>query len=343
MKCGVVYQFSTPSFDQPAVAGTYAAQLDQIAMADGLGFDDIWLSEHHFTESNYLPSPLVMAGAVAMRTSRANVGIGIGLAPFYNPMRLAEDCAVADNLTGGRLMLGLGIGYRDEEYAGYGFRRAARSGYLEELIEVLRGAWSPSGFSYTGKHFSYDAVNCTPKPLQQALPIWVAGGSERAISRAARLGDGWFALAPDPAQFAHYRAELDAAGKDRAEPAVAALPFAWVYVSEDPDRDWTILGPHAVRELNLFAGWSVPGMNFQTVEDARHSGLVTVGTPDQIIEKLTELHRSTPLQRFVFVPNLRGAPVDIANRSLELFADTVLPAMHALDAPTGQLRPASHP
>ena len=330
MKCGLAYQFSTPSFDDRAVRSTYAEQLDQIALADDLGFDDIWVSEHHFTENNYLTSPLVMAGAVAMRTRRANVGIGLAIAPLHHPIRLAEDCAVADNLCDGRLMLALGIGYRDAEYAGFNVDRSQRASYTEEVIDVVRRAWAPGEFDYQGRHFDFRAVNCTPKPVQEQIPIWVAGGVPAAIRRAARTGDGWFALTVTADQLALYRRELDAAGKDGSNPSVAAIPFIWLYVTDDPERTWSIIGPHAVKELNLFAEWSVPGMHFETVQDARNSGLVHVCTPDEALEKLAAMHGATPLERCYFIPNLRGAPVDEANRSLELFAASVLPKLSGL-------------
>jgi alkanesulfonate monooxygenase SsuD/methylene tetrahydromethanopterin reductase-like flavin-dependent oxidoreductase (luciferase family) len=327
VKCGVLYNFTTNSHEYSAAAGVYREQLDQIAMVDGLGFDSVWMSEHHFAESCYMPSPLPMAGAVAMRTSQVEIGIGIVPMPFYNPIRLAEDCAVLDNLSGGRFFVGLGLGYRDEEYDGFGFNRRHRAAYTQEAIAVIRGCWGIEPFSHKGRFFEIDNVNCTPKPINGSVPLWLSGTAPVAVQRAARHGDGWFGIGMSPEILDTYYTALAEAGRDRANVPVAGMPLTWIYVTEDPERDRAVLEPYAVAEARLFTSWASPLHDLDSLGAIDPYTMVHIGTPDQILNEIEALQNSTPIDHLVFVPNLRGAPIEIANRSLELFAEQVLPRL----------------
>ena len=153
--------------------------------AEAAGFDVFWLSEHHGWADGYLPSPLTVAGAVAGATSRIRIGTGLAIAPLYHPVRLAEEAAVVDHLSGGRLVLGLGLGYLPAEFAALGADWTTRGRRLDETIGVLRAAWSGRPFSHRGAVFDVHEAVATPAPVQQPLPIWLGGYAGAAVDRAA--------------------------------------------------------------------------------------------------------------------------------------------------------------
>ncbi len=171
----------------------YRNDLDQARLAEEVGLDSIWYTEHHFLpETQYNPNVMGMCAAVAAVTSRIILGPSVVLGPLYHPIRLAEDAAMVDQLSNGRLVIGVGLGYRDAEYAGIGVQRKHRAPQTEELIQVMRQAWSDQPVNFHGQHFDFDNVAVSPKPYRPGgPPIWVAGSKEVTLTRAARLGDGF--------------------------------------------------------------------------------------------------------------------------------------------------------
>jgi alkanesulfonate monooxygenase SsuD/methylene tetrahydromethanopterin reductase-like flavin-dependent oxidoreductase (luciferase family) len=159
--------------------------------AERLGFDSVWLSEHHFAADGYLPSPTVVLGALAVATDRIRLGTAV-LAPLYHPLRLAEDAAVIDQLSGGRLTLGLANGWRPAEFTGFGIPISERAVRLEETVGVLRQAWSRGLVRHHGRHIDIDGVEVAPKPVRP-IPLWVGAFAERAVARAGRIADGYVA------------------------------------------------------------------------------------------------------------------------------------------------------
>ncbi|HEX2195651.1 MAG TPA: LLM class flavin-dependent oxidoreductase, partial [Actinomycetota bacterium] len=176
-----------------------AIELVQLAEAEGL--DSAWVSEHHGSEDGYLPSLLPLLAAFATVTSRIELGTGVVLAPFHDPIRLAEDFAVVDQLSGGRVVCGLGIGWREEEFRAFGIDVPTRVRRLTEIVSILRLAWSEPRFDFAGRHYSYDAVAVTPKPAR-VPPIYVGGFADSAIRRAGRIGDGYISSRAQPERVA---------------------------------------------------------------------------------------------------------------------------------------------
>jgi probable F420-dependent oxidoreductase len=159
--------------------------------AEAAGFDAFWVSEHHDFDDGYLPSPLVGLAAVAQATTTITLGTGLALAPLAHPLRLAEDAVVVDHLSGGRLLLGLGIGYVPQEFRMFGVPMAGRGQRLAEAVAVMRLAWLGERFSYHGQAFSFDDVRVRPGPVRpDGIPIWLGGYARSALERAARLADG---------------------------------------------------------------------------------------------------------------------------------------------------------
>lgn len=247
---GIHYNFRNPPQWARPWQDVYAETLEHIRLAEALGFDDVWTTEHHFIEDGYSPSVLTLCAAIAARTSRIRIGTRVLLAPLYNPVRLAEDVATVDVISGGRLILGVGLGYRREEYAGLGLAAGSRGVRLDEVIAILRQAWTPADVNFSGRFYSYAGVNVSPKPVQQPIPIWIGGGSQAAARRAARIGDGLLAQG-DLASL--YADELEQSRP--GEISRSSLGVPWALIAEDPDKTWKEIGAHVLYQRHAANHW----------------------------------------------------------------------------------------
>jgi alkanesulfonate monooxygenase SsuD/methylene tetrahydromethanopterin reductase-like flavin-dependent oxidoreductase (luciferase family) len=174
MRFGLLYDFRNPKrWEQPA-AQLYAELLDQIAYAEQLGFDSVWITEHHFIEDGYTPSVLTIAAAIAARTSRIRIGTWVLLLPLHNALRVAEDAATVDVLSNGRLDLGLGLGYRLEEFAAFGVDRRQRGRLMDEGIELIRRAWTEDRVTFDGRFYK---VQDAPGPMRRMRSRYALRGS----------------------------------------------------------------------------------------------------------------------------------------------------------------------
>ncbi|QJY49628.1 LLM class flavin-dependent oxidoreductase [Pseudonocardia broussonetiae] len=165
----------------------YADAAPLAVAAEEAGFDSFWVTEHHGLPDGYLPSPLVLAAALSSVTSRIALGTGVLLAPLHHPVRLAEDAAVVDRLSSGRLLLGLGIGYAEHEYRNFGVDPATRGARLDALVTALRDAWT--GEPFDSPALGLSGVRVTPTPTGH-LPVWIGGYAPNAVRRAGLLADG---------------------------------------------------------------------------------------------------------------------------------------------------------
>jgi alkanesulfonate monooxygenase SsuD/methylene tetrahydromethanopterin reductase-like flavin-dependent oxidoreductase (luciferase family) len=189
IRFGVLHGFRNPPATGLSFPAFYRRTLGQIVLAEQLGYDHVWITEHHFVEDGYMPSPLVASGAIAALTERVMIGQDVMLLPFVNPVRLAEDLAVLDNLSDGRIMLGAGMGYVPSEFAGMGVARSERRARMDDTLEILRRAWTGDEFDYAGEVYDVRGVRVRPRPVQSGGPmLWVAAMSEAGARRAARLG-----------------------------------------------------------------------------------------------------------------------------------------------------------
>jgi alkanesulfonate monooxygenase SsuD/methylene tetrahydromethanopterin reductase-like flavin-dependent oxidoreductase (luciferase family) len=313
------FDLRAPDFGPPA-AELYAAMLEQAVWAEAHGFDSVGLSEHHGSDDGYCPSPVVMAAAVAGRTSSIRILIAALVLPLYDPVRLAEDLAVLDLASGGRVDLVIGAGYRPEEVAMYGLGMDDRVPLLEDGMAVLRAAWTGEEFEYRGRR-----IRITPRPFRPQGPALLMGGATPgAARRAARLGDGF--LPVDGSLWAEYEAACAELGKEAGPPPpVNGPPF--VHVADDPDEAWAKIAPHALHETNSYGEWltSAAGIaRYTPTDDAdalRAGGGYAVVTPEQCVA----LARSTG--GLVLHPLMGGLPPDLAWESLELVAAKVLPEL----------------
>lgn len=167
--------------------------IEQAQQAERYGFDSFLLTEHHQQPDGYLPSPLTMAAAIAAKTSRIKVGSSVLLLPLYHAVRVAEDAAVVDIVSKGRLILAMGAGYVGEDYAAFGIPKSHLPTLMEEGVEIIKRAWTEDNWSFYGQRYRLQNMTITPKPVQKPRPpIWLGGWTTPGIKRAARMGDFWY-------------------------------------------------------------------------------------------------------------------------------------------------------
>ena len=161
-------------------------------LAEASGFDSCFFGEHHQDKDGFLPSPLIVATAVAARTRRLNVGTSVILLPLHHPVRVAEDVITLDLVSRGRVILGVGIGYQAADFAAFGVPMEHRVTLFEEAVEILRRCWTGEPFSFKGAHYTLDSVQVRPRPFQQpSPPLWFGASVPAAARRAGRLADGF--------------------------------------------------------------------------------------------------------------------------------------------------------
>jgi len=320
---GLRFDLRNPEFAGTSMCDRYAAALDMCEWADDLGFVTIAISEHHGSPDGFLPSPLTMAAAIAARTKQARIQIAAIVAPFYDPVRLAEDAAVVDCISGGRLDLIIAAGYVPSEFEMFGCELSSRVRRTTEAIEVLRQAWSGEAFVHNGRK-----VRVTPLPQQRGGPKLVLGGSsEPAARRAARIADGFLPSTPDVWQY--YVDECIACGKPDPGPYLGGDTSSF-WLAEDVEQGWRDFGPYALHEANAYGQWmQEAGIGaaggYEPVDDVealRKTGQYRVITPDEMV---AELQAKGELGFAMFHPMIGGLPPDLAWKSLRLFEHEVLP------------------
>jgi alkanesulfonate monooxygenase SsuD/methylene tetrahydromethanopterin reductase-like flavin-dependent oxidoreductase (luciferase family) len=319
------YDLRYPGDDPGARADLYATALEQIAWADRCGFDSVQFHEHHGSADGYLPSPIVMGAAAAARTTSIGIEIGALLVPLHDPLRLAEDLAVLDLISCGRLTIVPGVGYVPDEYAMFGKDKSKRGAALDRGIAVFRKAWTGEWFDYDGRQ-----VRVTPQPYQRPGPrIVVGGGSRPAAERAARIGDGFAPHLPEA--WEEYRSALVALGRPDPGPMAPSSP-RFVHVSDDPEQAWRDLAPYLMHEMNAYGEFAAKAQEetgYSTVaniDELRASPHYRIVTPSQCVEMIEHLG---PAGSFTLRPLAGGMAPELSWASLRLFESEVLPHVRA--------------
>jgi alkanesulfonate monooxygenase SsuD/methylene tetrahydromethanopterin reductase-like flavin-dependent oxidoreductase (luciferase family) len=333
MRFGLLYDFRNPAQWRMPNDRLYAQILEQMVFAEQLGFESIWLSEHHFVDDGYCPSLLTLAAHVAARTTRARIGTSVLLLPFHDPLRVAEDAATVDILSGGRLDLGIGLGYRAEEFEVFGFPRRQRPSRFEENLAILRKAWGNEPFTHAGRYRRIETpIRVTPQPLQQPHPpIWCAASSIPAAERAARerlhltirgsreVYDAW----------ANGLREL---GDDPS--AYQCVTRRSFYVCDDPERGWAEIAPHVIYQTRAYDEWGAAGLNATTDSseqlERRARATWFVGPPQQVATEMRAYHQRLPFTELIGFGVPPGMEPEKLNPSLERFARQVMPLLRDL-------------
>ena len=274
------------------------------------------LSEHHVSDDGYLPSPIPVAAAFAAVTERIPISIAALLVNLYDPLRLAEDLAVLDHLSGGRVNHTLGLGYRREEYDVFGVAWETRGRDIEERITRMLDAWA------TG------AV--TPAPYTQPHPmLFYGGGSVAAAKRAARLGLHFQPQVGGPELKAAYEEECRAQGREPGFTLLAPSGPANIFCAADPDAFWERYGHHLLADAQGYAAWRAADTSSyvrddsSTVEEMRAAGVYVVLTADDLVERC----RAGEIRLVTSHPACGGLPAEPSWESLRLISETVLPAV----------------
>ncbi|MFD7501947.1 LLM class flavin-dependent oxidoreductase [Streptomyces sp. NPDC001700] len=314
-----------PAATPRALAERYRAALDMAAYADERGISTVQTEEHHGAANGWLPAPLVFAGTVLGATRRITVTVSALITPLYDPLRLAEDIAVLDLASGGRLITVAGIGYRPEEYAAHGKDWPGRGALQDEALETLLAAWTGEPFAYQGR-----TVRVTPRPYTQPHPLLLVGGSSKAAARrAARLGLPFFPSAHLPELEGYYHARRMEYGTDGwclMPPAVTPL----LHIAEDPDRAWALYGEHLLHEARTYASWQSGAVRSAVRSHAadagalRREGVYRIVTPEECVAYARQSGEQASL---VLHPLCGGMPVEEGWRGLRLFAERVLPRL----------------
>lgn len=310
MTLGIMHDFRQRLPHERTGAEFYAECLDEVAEADRLGFDTVWMPEHHLTPDGMLPSPLVMAAAIGARTRRIRIGTGILVLPLHHPVRVAEDAAVADLISGGRLILGVGQGYAGREFAAFGVDRRRRAALLEENVAVLRRALS------AGRD---DDPAVTPGPGRR-IPVYVGGVTEPALRRAARIGDGIIVYCATPRELRARRALLDTVLDGRRLPLVCT---SVLHVAEDPEQAWAEARPGIAYLEGGIASYSDADAGARVQDRAEY----LVGTPEDVAGRLAALRRDVRFDHFAYWARLPGLSHARAMESLRLVMSRVRPAL----------------
>ena len=335
LRLGVAYDFRNPPASGMSHQALYAAILEQVAWLDALGLDLVWFTEHHFVEDGYLPSWIPLASAMAARTKHARFSCDVCLLPFNHPIRLAEDLAVLDNLSGGRVELGVGMGYAPHEFRGFGLPVSRRVSLTDEGIAVLKHCFSGERFSFHGKRYDFSDVLIRPGYVQPGgPPLWVAAMSEAGAERCARFDSFLLPQGPRSTVLDPWRARLTESGRDPDRYRVGIIRSC--LVTDDPERDWPPvraaeryrMSTYAKFQEELGGGAGAGGVK-GNVEAARIPQAWVVGNVDHCVAELTAFVREygiTDLVTWAAPPGLRP---DHLNASLERYFRDVAPRLKA--------------
>jgi probable F420-dependent oxidoreductase len=310
----------------------YREALDEVVRAEELGFDSVWMEEHHSVTNHYWPSPLPVLAGFATRTSRLTLGTDIIVAAFHHPVRLAEDVAMLDVISNGRLVLGIAIGYKPDEFALYGVDLEKRGARFEEQLAIMKGLWTRERVQFTGTYYTLEG-RLEPKPVQKPHPpVWIGGWGDITLRRAATLADNWI-----PGPTADLKRLL--AGKhqflERRRAAGLAAPAEWpltrdVIIADTDQRARELAEEHIMvaYRREYAGGWRHPFIDasIATDLDKLAEDRFIIGSPEQCVRRLrrfVEEYGMTHLICRMFFPGMPHAHI---MRGLELLAREVMPA-----------------
>ena len=323
MKFGVLQFFSWPGKRVP-LPTVYERAFSRIDVMERTGYDAVWLAEHHFSTYSVCPSIHIMGTHIAARTERLRIGTAISLAPFYHPLRLAEEVALLDVLSGGRVNWGAGRGFDPVEFTNFGVTREESYPRFRETVDVVLGAWRNERLTHHGEFFTYEDVEVLPKPLQQPHPpVWLAASSPEAVRWSAQQG---YSILMDPhashADIAKKRAiyadELEKAGHTLAG---REIPMARNIALGRTQQEAEEVARNGAKFM--FGNYLQPGVGSASGEvpadPVEHyvNEVVICGTPEKVVDDLEQLAETLPLEYLMCTP--------LSHASFELFTERVLP------------------
>jgi alkanesulfonate monooxygenase SsuD/methylene tetrahydromethanopterin reductase-like flavin-dependent oxidoreductase (luciferase family) len=329
MKVGILQFFGWRDRTTP-LHSVYAAALERFSIMDTAGYDAVWLAEHHFSGFSVCPSVHMMGTMAAARTKRLRIGTAVSLAPFYNPLRLAEEVALLDVLSGGRVNWGAGRGFERSEFAAFGIPGDESAARFHETVDIVLQAWTQQRLSYAGRFYQYDDVEVLPKPLQAPHPpVWMAASSMPAIEWAASQGhsilmDPHASRADLGRKRRHYAAKLMEAGFSDADRSIPMARLVAVDETAEKARavarraaEWMVasyVGPQ--HKGNVRQG---PPRDFGGKDpiDFYLDDVMIHGTAESVAEEIQSLGEEIGMNYLMAAP--------LSGRSFRLLTDQVLP------------------
>ncbi len=329
MKFAVLQFFSWPQ-RRVDLATVYARALGRIEIMDQSGYDAVWLAEHHFSSFSVCPSVHMVGTMAAARTRRLRIGTGVSLAPFYHPLRLAEEVALLDVLSGGRVNWGAGRGFARVEFEAFGVPPEDSTARFRETVEIVLRAWTEEKLHFAGQHFRFDGIEVLPKPAQRPHPpVWMAASSDGAIDWAAGHG---FSILMDPHSSAaeigrkrrRYAERLAAAGFSEAGRDIPVARL--VALGRSPEAAAAVAHNGAEWIVRSYLGAQhrpVMQSNFtpEGVDPIRRylDQVILHGTPDTVIDQILRLRDEIGLDYLLCAP--------LSHESFLLLTDEILPRL----------------
>lgn len=344
MKFGTFFIASSPERQHQR---DYDELLEQAEYAEYLGFDSLWVAEHHSPYGS-IPSPAVLLSSLAQRTKKIRIGSSISVLPFQNPVRIAEEYAMVDVLSHGRLNFGVGRGNQPKEYA---MMRVVQDDSREifwEALDIILGLWNDGVISYHGKHFQLDDIEIVPRPVQKPVPVWVAALSPETYPMVAERGLQLL-TAPLGGTLDQVKERITGAARvliaHGRDPETIDFPMNLdVHVAPTPEEAREVVrGPHHWMKAQS-KGWDPFGPAPKTYEHyvARHTAQLEdpetllqkrlaardliASDPEGAIAYIREMQRDIGLKTFVSAMSVGGIPHDLVMRSMKMFAEEVMPA-----------------
>ena len=335
MKFGLFFVLQRPS--DVSEQSIYETEIPQMVAADALGYDSIWIAEHHFSNFGICSAPQVLAASIAGQTKRLRVGMGITLLPLHDPVQIAEELAVLDQLSGGRLEVGIGRASTTVEYSGFNIPYDESRPRVDEGLAILRGLWTQDQFSYAGQFRRVDQVRLVPKPLQKPHPpLYLACNSADTVPIAARHGLPMMTsfLVLDEALNERrevYRQVSSEAGFPAAE-VEARIAQTWnirfVYLADDERAALNDPKEHLLGYLGSATerpSSILRGHRGRSYEEHLQAGAAFFGTPNQVADQIARFHEFTGIENLLCFTSVRAMDPVKVMRSMELFAAKVMP------------------
>ena len=309
--------------------------IEQVVLAEELGFDTVLISEHHLVDNGYFPSVITFCGALATRTSRIRLGTGVVLLPLHHPLKVAEETAVVDNLSKGRFVLGLGVGYRQEEFDAFGVPMKERGARLAEGTPLVRRLLSEENVTHEGRFWNLKDVTMTPRPVQKPCPpIWLAAKQEVAVRRAAREAEEWFADPVTPLSIlkdrvADYKDELGKVGKRFEDFEFPLMREA--FVADSTEQAWEDARDGVLHNYREYLQWGhlqdEEGREVREFDQALETlrKRFIIGSPEDVIRESERYSKELGTSNLVFRMQFPGTPHDKVMKAIRLIGEEVMP------------------
>lgn len=306
--------------------------LAMVRLADQLGYDSVTKTAHYSAHPFQMLQLVPMLARFTAEAPRLRLNAGVLLLPLYSPLHVAEEFATLDVLSGGKIILGVGLGYRDIEFKAFGVPRAQRVRRFEANLIAIRRLWTEEKVTLRTPYFELDGASCAPKPLQHPHPpIWIGANADPAVERAARLGDCWYIgpaveLSTVERQMALYRRALDAAGK----PFPAELPMRReVFVARTRAEAIRLCAPYLGAKYKAYHAWrqELPAddSGFEQGFESLIEDRFLIGSPDEVAEQVLALHRRFGVNHLVMSTEWAGMSAGLATETIDMIARELFP------------------